>query len=106
MKIHVAATTSCEDGYFCLVLHWASYSTPTPCGQLIHRCNTSQEIFGCPVTNPDPLDGPASAAAAGVVVATSSIPMTTASKASDWEHRYAKATGICQVDLSAQAKLI
>ena len=77
-----------------------------PCGQLVYRCNTSQEIFGCPVTNSGPVDGPASAAAAGMVVVTSSIPMTTASKASDWEPCCTMATGICQVDMSTQAKLM
>ena len=50
-----------------------------------------------------PVEGPESAG--GVVVATSSIPMTTASKVSDWERCCAMATGICQVDLSTQAKL-
>ena len=52
-----------------------------------------------------PLEGPESAVAAGMVVATSGIPMTTASKASDWERCCTMATGICQVDLSTQAKL-
>ena len=107
MKIHVAAATSREDGYFCPLLCWASYGTPTPCGQLVHRCNTSQEVFGFLVTNSGPVDGPASAAAAaGIVVVTSGIPMTTANKASDWEHCCAMATGVCQVDLSTQAKLM
>ena len=77
-----------------------------PCGQLIQKCNTSQEILGYPVTNYGPVDGPVSAAAAGMAVATSGIPITTASKAFDWEHCYAMATGICQVDLSTQVKLM
>ena len=75
------------------------------CGQLVHRCNISQEIFSFLATNSGPVDGPASAAAAGMVIATSSILMTTASKASDWECCCNMATGICQVDLSTQAKL-
>ena len=99
------AATSREDGYFCPLLHWASYGTLTPCGQLIHRCNTIQEVFCYLVTNFGSVDGPASAAAAGMVAVTSGIPMTTASKASDWEHCCTMATGICQVDLSTQAKL-
>ena len=82
MKIHVAAATSREDGYFCLLVRWASYSTPTPCGQLVHRCNIGQEIFGFLMTNSGPVDGPASAVVAGVVVATRGSPMTTASKGS------------------------
>ena len=77
-----------------------------PYGQLVHKYNTSLEIFGCLVTNSGPVDGPVSAAAAGMVVATSGIPMTTASKASDWERCCAMATGIFQVDLSTQAKLM
>ena len=98
------AATSREDGYFCLLLHSVSYGTPMPCGQLIHRCNTSQEICGFFVTYSGPVDSPISAAAAGMVVVTSGIPMTTASKAFDWEHCCAMATGICQVDLSTKAK--
>ena len=105
MKIHIVAAISHAFGYFCLLLRWDSYSTPTPCGQLVHRCSTIQEIFDCPVTNSGPVDSPASAAAAGVVVVTSGILITTASKASDWERCCAMATGICQVDLSTQAKL-
>ena len=105
MKIHVLAAISHEDGYFCPLLHWASYGTPTPCGRLVHRCNTRQEIFSFLVTNSGPVDGPASAAAAaGMVVITSGMLITTASKASDWEHCCAMATGVCQVDLSTQAK--
>ena len=100
MKIHVAAATSCEDGYFCPLLHWASYGTPTPCGLLVRRCNIGQDIFGFLMTNSGPMDGPASAAAAGEVVVTSGMLMTTASKASCWERCCAMATGICQVDLS------
>ena len=57
-----------------------------------------------PVNNSGSVDGPASVAAAGMVVVTSGIPMTTASKASDWEHCCTMATGICQVDLSTKAK--
>ena len=100
MKIHVAAATSREDGYFCLLLRWVSYGTPTPCGRLVHRCNIGKEIFGFLVTNSGPMDGPASAAAAGEVVVTSGMLMTTASKASCWEGCCAMATGVCQVDLS------
>ena len=99
------AATSREDGYFCLLLHWASYCIPTPCGQLVHRCNTGQEIFGFLVTNSSPIDGPASAAVAGEVVVTSGMLITTASKASCWERCCAMATGVCQVDLSTSAKL-
>ena len=58
------------------------------------------------MTNSGPVYGPASAAAAGMVVATSGIPMITASKASDWAHCCAMAAGVCQVDLSTQAKLM
>ena len=105
MKIHVAASTSHEDSYFCLLLHWTSYGTPKPCSQLVHRCNTSQQIFGFLVTNSGPVDGPASDTAAGMVVVTSGILITTASKASDWERCCTTATGVCQVDLSTQAKL-
>ena len=57
------------------------------------------------MTNFGLVDGSASAAAAGVVVATSGILITTASKASNWERCCALATGVCQVDLSTQAKL-
>ena len=95
------AVASCEDGYFCLLLRWTSYGTPTPCGQLVHRCNTGQEIFGFLMTNSGPMDGPASAAATdGEVVVTSGMLITTASKASCWERCCAMATGVCQVDLS------
>ena len=104
MKIHIVAATSREDGYFCLLLCWASYGTPTPYGQLVHRCSTSQEIFGFLMTNSGPMDGPASATAAGMVVVTSGILITTASKASDWGCCCTMATGVCQVDLSTQAK--
>ena len=100
------AATSREDGYFCLLLHGASYGTPTPCGQLVHRCNTGQGIFGFLITNSGPMDGPASAAATGKVVVTSGILITTASKASYWERCCTMATGVCQVDLSTQAKLM
>ena len=100
MKIHIAAATSREDGYFCLLLRWVSYGSPTPCGRIVHRCNIGQEIFGFLVTNSGPMDGPASAAAAGEVVVTSGMLMTTASKASCWERCCAMATGVCQVDLS------
>ena len=100
------AATSREDGYFCLLLHWASYGTLMPCGQLIHRCNTSQEIVCFLVTNSGPVDSPASAAAAGMVVVTSGILITIASKASDWERCCTMATGVCQVDLSTQANLM
>ena len=99
MKAHVAAATSREDGYFCPLLRWASYGTPTPCGRLVHRCNIGQEIFTFLMTNTGPMDGPASAAAAGEVV-TSGMLMTTASKASCLERCCAMATGVCQVDLS------
>ena len=99
MKIHVAATTSRKDGYFCLLLRWVSFGTLTPCGRLIHRCNIGQGIFGFLVTNSGPMDGSASAAAAGEVVVTSGMLITTASKASCWECCYAMATGVCQVDL-------
>ena len=99
MKIHVAAATSREDGYFCLLLRWVSYGTPTPCGRVVHRCNIGKEISGFPMTNSGPRDGPASVAAAGEVV-TSSMLMTTASKASCLERCCAMATGVCQVDLS------
>ena len=105
MKIHVVAATKREDGNFCLLLHWASYGTPMPCGQLVHRCNTSQEIFSFLVTDSGPVGGPVSAAAAGMVVLTSGILITTASKASGWERCCTTATGVCQVDLSTQAKL-
>ena len=57
------------------------------------------------MTNSGPVHGTASTAAAGMVVAASSSPMITASKASGWEHRCTMATGICQVDLSTQVKL-
>ena len=100
MKINITADTSHEDGYFCPLLHWASFGTPTPCGQVVHRCNIGQEIFGFPMTNSDPMDGPASAAAAGEVVVTSGMLITTASKASCWERCCAMATGVCQVELS------
>ena len=100
MKIHIAAATSREDGYFCLLLRWVSFGTPMPCGRLVHRCNIGQEIFGFLVTNSGPMDGPASAAAAGEVVVTSGMLITTASKASCWERCCAMATGVCQVDLS------
>ena len=100
MKIHVAAATSREDGYFCPLLRWASYGTPTPCGLLVHRCNTGQEIFGFLMTNAGPMDGPMSAAVTGKVVVTSGMLITTASKASYWERCCAMATGVCQVDLS------
>ena len=100
MKIHVTAATSREDGYFCPLLHWASYGTPTPCGRLGHRCNIGQEIFGFLMTNSGPMDGPASAAAAGKVFVTSGILIPSASKPSYWEHCCAMATGVCQVDLS------
>ena len=93
------AATSRKDGYFCPLLRWASYGTPTPCGRLVHRCNIGQEIFGFLMTNSGPMDGPASVAAAGEVVGTSSILITTASKASYWERCCAMATGVCQVDL-------
>ena len=52
------------------------------CGQLVHRYNTIQEIFYYLVTNSGPVDDPVSAAVAGIVVATSGSPMTTANKAS------------------------
>ena len=94
------AATSHEDGYFCPLLRWASYGTPKPCGRLAHRCNTGQEIFGFLMTNSGPMDGPASATAAGKVVVTSGILITTASKASYWERCCAMATDVCQVDLS------
>ena len=100
VKIHIAAATSREDGYFCPLLCWASYSTPTPCGRLVHSCNTGQEFFGFLMTNSGPMDGPACASAAGKVVVTSSMLITTASKASYWERCCAMATGICKVDLS------
>ena len=64
---------------------------------------TGQEIFFFLVTNSGPVDGPASAAAAGMMAAASGSPMTTASKASGWARCCAMATGICQVDLSTQA---
>ena len=51
------------------------------------------------MTNSGPMDGPASAGAAGEVV-TSGMLITTASKASCWERCCAMATGVCQVDLS------
>ena len=86
MKIHIAAATSREGGYFCLLLRWVSFGTPTPCGHLVHRCNTGQEIFAFLMTNAGPMDGPASTAAAGEVVVTSGMLITTASKASCWEH--------------------
>ena len=76
------AATSREDGYFCLLLRWDLYGTPTPCGQLIHSYNIGQEIFCFLMTNSGPMDGPASAAAAGKVVVTSGMLITTASKAS------------------------
>ena len=101
MKIHVTAATSREDGYFCPLLRWASYGTLTPCGRLVHRCNIGQEIFGFLMTNSGPMDGPASAAAAGKVVVTSGMLITTASKASCWQRCYTMATGVCQVDLSS-----
>ena len=85
MKIHIAAAISRKDGYFCPLLHWASYGTLMPCGWLVHVCNTGQKIFGSLMTNSGPMDGPASAAAAGEVVVTSGILITTASKASYWE---------------------
>ena len=94
------AATSREDGYFCLLLRWVSFGTPMPCGQLVHRCNIGQEIFGFLMTNSGPMDGPASAATAGEVVVTSGMLITTASKASCWERCCAMATGVCQVDLS------
>ena len=100
MKIHIAAATSREDGYFCPLLRWVSYGTPMPCGWLIHTCNTGQEIFSFLMTSSGPMDGPASAAAAGKVVVTSGILITTASKASYWECCCTMATGICQMDLS------
>ena len=106
MKIHVAAATSREDGYFCRLLRWVSFGTPTPCGRLVHRCNIGQEIFGFLVTSSGPMDGSASAAAAGEVVVTSSVLISTASKASCWERCCAMATGVCQVDFSTQAKLM
>ena len=93
------AATSHEDGYFCPLLCWASFGTPMLCGRLVHRCNMGQEVFGFLMTNSGPMDGPASAAAAGEVV-TSGMLMTTASKASYWERCCAMATGVCQVDLS------
>ena len=52
------------------------------------------------MTNSGPMDSPASAAAAGEVVVTSGMLITTASKASYWERCCAMATGVCQVDLS------
>ena len=100
MKIYFAAATSREDGYFCLLLHWVSFGTPTPCGWLVHRCNIGLAIFGFLMTNSGPIDGPASATAAGEVVVTSGMLITTASKASCWERCCAMATGVCQVDLS------
>ena len=100
MKIHVTAATSHEDGYFCLLLRWVSFGTPTPCGRLVQSCNIGQEIFGFLMTNSGPMDGPASAVAAGEVVVTSGMLITTASKASCWERCCAIATGVCQVDLS------
>ena len=98
MKIHVIAATSREDGYFCLLLYQALCNTLVPCGQLVHRYNTGQESYCFPMTDSGTVDGPASAAAAGIVVAASGSPMTTASKASCWAHCCAMATGICQVE--------
>ena len=99
MKSHVTAATSHEDGYFCLLLRWASYGIPTLCGRVVHRCNIGQEIFGFLMTNSGPIDGPASATAAGEVVVTSGMLITTASKASYWERCCTMATGVCKVDL-------
>ena len=93
------AAASREDGYFCPLLRWVSYGTLTPCGQLVHRCNIGQGIFGFLMTNSGPMDGPTSAAAAGEVVVTSGMLITTASKATCWERCCAMATGVCQVDL-------
>ena len=105
MKIYIAAATSREDVYFCPLLRWASYGTSTPCGLLVYRCNTGQEIFGYIMTNSGPMDGPACAAAAGEVIVTSGILITTTSKASYWERCCTMATGVCQVDLPTWAKL-
>ena len=89
------AATSRQDGYFCPLLHWASYGTPMPYGRLVHRYNTSQEVFGFLVTNSGPVDGPASAAAAACIMADANgSPMITVSKASCWAHCCAMATGI------------
>ena len=66
-----------------------------PCGQLIHRYNTGQEIFYFPMTYSGPVDGPASAAAAACIMADANgSPMITVSKASCWAHCCAMATGI------------